>query len=90
MKISSNRFHCRYAKVLVPRELLAELLPGPVTLVFDRSELLPECVNPTARTVGVRIPDYDFIVRLAEKLGQPIALTSANVSSTQSTLDPSV
>lgn len=36
----------RYCKVKVKAELLADLLPGPVTLVFERSEVLNKDLNP--------------------------------------------
>ena len=36
----------RYCKVEVKEELLDELLPGPVTLVFERSEALNTDLNP--------------------------------------------
>ena len=36
----------RYCDVKVKEELLADLLPGPVTLVFERSEVLNKDLNP--------------------------------------------
>lgn len=36
----------RYCKVPVENALLADLLPGPVTLVFERSEVLNADLNP--------------------------------------------
>lgn len=36
--------------------------------------------------VGVRIPDHAFMQVLAQKCEEPLALTSANVSSQASTL----
>lgn len=37
---------CRYCQVRVPRELLEDLFPGPVTLVMERSEELNKDLNP--------------------------------------------
>lgn len=37
---------CRYCKVPVQKALLDDLLPGPVTLVFKRSEVLNADLNP--------------------------------------------
>lgn len=39
-------FACRYCQVRVPRELLEDLFPGPVTLVMERSEELNKDLNP--------------------------------------------
>lgn len=39
-------FASRYCQVRVPKELLEDLLPGPVTLVMERSEELNKDLNP--------------------------------------------
>ncbi|XP_058503904.1 yrdC domain-containing protein, mitochondrial [Solea solea] len=77
----------KYCKVKVKEELLGDLLPGPVTLVFERSEVLNTDLNPFTSLVGVRIPDHAFIRRLCQMCGEPLALTSANISSHTSTVD---
>ncbi|XP_063055157.1 yrdC domain-containing protein, mitochondrial [Engraulis encrasicolus] len=77
----------KYCKVLVKRELLECLLPGPVTLVLERSEDLNPDLNPFTPLVGVRIPDHHFMRRLCQMCGEPLALTSANISSKTSTVD---
>ncbi|XP_034029949.1 yrdC domain-containing protein, mitochondrial isoform X2 [Thalassophryne amazonica] len=76
----------KYCKVKVKKELLSDLLPGPVTLVFERLEILNTDLNPFTSLVGVRIPDHDFLRRLCQMCGEPLALTSANVSSHSSTV----
>ncbi|XP_024917100.1 threonylcarbamoyl-AMP synthase isoform X2 [Cynoglossus semilaevis] len=77
----------RYCKVNVTEALLSDLLPGPVTLVFERSEVLNKDLNPFTSLVGVRIPDHAFIRRLCQMSEQPLALTSANISSHTSTVE---
>ncbi|XP_074538806.1 threonylcarbamoyl-AMP synthase [Halichoeres trimaculatus] len=76
----------KYCKVTVKAPLLADLLPGPVTLVFDRSEALNTDLNPFTSLVGVRIPNHSFMRRLCQMCGEPLALTSANISSHTSTV----
>ncbi|XP_012734221.2 yrdC domain-containing protein, mitochondrial [Fundulus heteroclitus] len=76
-----------YCKVKVKEELLHDLLPGPVTLVFERSEELNPSLNPFTSLVGVRIPDHAFLRRLCQMCGEPLALTSANISSQTSTVE---
>ncbi|NXL82843.1 YRDC protein, partial [Leptocoma aspasia] len=76
----------RYCRVNVPDELLRDLLPGPVTLVLERSEELNKDLNPFTSLVGVRIPDHPFMRDLARACSGPLALTSANISSQGSTL----
>ena len=67
--------------ITVPTDLLHDLLPGPVTLVFERTAGLNPDLNPKHNKVGVRIPKFSFIQDLAVKCSGPLALTSANYSS---------
>ncbi|XP_052810589.1 threonylcarbamoyl-AMP synthase-like [Mya arenaria] len=77
----------KWSKVILPQGLLDDLLPGPVTIVLQRSSQLNPDLNPGTPLVGIRIPNHPFIIELARKCGGPIALTSANISSTKSTLN---
>lgn len=79
-------FFIRWSKVTVPTGLLNDLLPGPVTVVFERETILNSALNPATNLVGVRVPDHAFIQELALAANAPLALTSANFSSAQSTL----
>ncbi|XP_032971376.1 threonylcarbamoyl-AMP synthase isoform X1 [Rhinolophus ferrumequinum] len=80
-------FFPRYCHVRVPEGLLKDLLPGPVTLVMERSEELNKDLNPFTPLVGIRIPDHTFMQDLAQMFGGPLALTSANLSSQASSLN---
>lgn len=76
----------RWGKVTVTDDILNDLLPGPVTLIFKRAnELNPE-LNPATDSIGIRIPLCPFVQQLAERCHQPLALTSANISAAQSPL----
>lgn len=63
----------------LPKRLLSCLLPGPVTVLLNRTSLLNAECNPGIATVGVRIPDHNFVRHVARQCG-PLALTSANRS----------
>ncbi|XP_033739750.1 yrdC domain-containing protein, mitochondrial-like [Pecten maximus] len=76
----------KWGHVTVSRELLTELLPGPVTVVFRRKDELSPSLNPDVHLIGIRIPDQQFIRSLARACQEPIALTSANISSAPSTV----
>lgn len=45
----------KYTKLTVPQELIRELLPGPVTVVLERSTTLNPELNPATNLVGVRV-----------------------------------
>uniref|UniRef100_F7AUU8 Threonylcarbamoyl-AMP synthase n=1 Tax=Ciona intestinalis TaxID=7719 RepID=F7AUU8_CIOIN len=66
--------------------LLEDLLPGPVTIVTERSPSLNNTLNPKTSLVGIRVPDHKFIKDLTNRLREPLALTSANVSGEESSL----
>ena len=54
--------------------------PGPLTLVVQRTKLVPDVVTGGRDTVAVRVPDHPVPRALAHSLGRPITGTSANVS----------
>ncbi|GAB4859216.1 hypothetical protein Ancab_010676 [Ancistrocladus abbreviatus] len=66
----------------LPDGLLNALLPGPVTVVLRRGEssILEKSLNPGLESVGVRVPDSDFIRAIPRGCGSALALTSANLS----------
>lgn len=76
----------RWGKIQFPKSLLHDLLPGPVTIVLKRQPLLNPNLNPDIETIGIRIPKCKFLQDLAEACGEPLAMTSANISSMSSTL----
>ena len=75
-----------WAEVTVQRSLIEQLLPGQVTLVFQRSTKLNRNFNPDTRLIGVRIPDYPFLREVCRLCESPLALTSANYSNMTSSL----
>ena len=67
----------------VPEDLVALIrafMPGPLTLVYWRSALVPDVVTAGADTVGVRIPDHPVALALLRAFGRPIVAPSANLS----------
>ncbi|CAF3365560.1 unnamed protein product [Rotaria socialis] len=77
-----------WSKPTLTKEQLGngQLLPGPVTLMFERNSSLPDYFNPNVTNVAIRIPNCQFMIELAQRLKQPIALTSANISNEPSTI----
>ncbi|CAF3126976.1 unnamed protein product [Rotaria sp. Silwood2] len=77
-----------WSKPTLTKEQLStgELLPGPVTLMFERQSSLPSYFNPNVNNVAIRIPNCQFMIELAQRLQEPIALTSANISNDPSSI----
>ncbi|XP_041972060.1 yrdC domain-containing protein, mitochondrial [Aricia agestis] len=68
-------------------DLLHSLLPGPVTLVLEKTKYLDNpYLNPQTRKIGIRIPKHEFMNQLTQMLDKPVALTSANFSNEPSSL----
>jgi len=71
---------------LTEREVafMREFLPGPVTVVVERGESVPDVLTAGRERVGVRVPDHAVALELYEQAGVPVTATSANVSGTGS------
>jgi len=77
-----------YTSLTAREESFAEaFLPGPVTLVVSRREVVPDALTAGRDRVGVRIPDHAGALALLRRTG-PLTATSANVSGTGSVRHP--
>ena len=54
--------------------------PGPLTVIVEAND---------GDTIGLRIPNHPFILKLLRELGESLAATSANLSGTPATITPS-
>jgi L-threonylcarbamoyladenylate synthase len=61
-------------------KLMNKFWPGPLTILFDAKDNLPELVTAGTGKVAVRIPGKSFALELARKVQFPITATSANIS----------
>lgn len=52
--------------------------PGPLTLVFQKSDLVPDLTTGGMNTVAIRIPQHPQALELIQKCGFPLAAPSAN------------
>jgi len=62
-------------------------LPGPVTVVVERGDRVPDALTAGRDRVGIRVPDHDLARALMAETG-PLTATSANVSGTGSVTSP--
>ena len=61
------------------RRFLDEFLPGPVTVLCEKRERVPNALTGGRDHVGVRIPDHEVALALLEEFA-PVTATSANRS----------
>ena len=64
----------------VEQSLIDNFWPGPLTIIFDRKECVPNVVTAGLSTVGIRMPKNEIARKLIEFSGLPIAAPSANIS----------
>ena len=64
--------------------LMRRFWPGPLTLVFNRSNCLSKEVTVGLSTVAVRMPCHNVALALIKQSGVPLAAPSANLSGSPS------
>ncbi len=76
-----NALHRLVKSVPKQAEILMEKFwPGPLTLIFQKSDLVPDVVTGGMNTVAIRMPSHPTAKRLLELCGVPVAAPSANRS----------
>lgn len=58
--------------------LIENFMPGALTLVLPKKEIVPDIVTAGLPTVAVRMPDNRIALELIKRSGTPIAAPSAN------------
>jgi L-threonylcarbamoyladenylate synthase len=75
---------------------LADLFwPGPLTIVVEKSLLVPSIVTAGLNTVAIRVPDHPVALSLIQQAGVPLSAPSANKfmslsPTTASMIDPDI
>lgn len=64
----------------IEEKLITNFWPGPLTIIFNRRECIPNNVTAGLDTVGIRMPSNSVARKLIEFAGLPIAAPSANIS----------
>jgi L-threonylcarbamoyladenylate synthase len=64
-------------------DLLHQLLPGPITVLLRKKDIVPDMLTAGAHLVGIRFPSHKVARALIDSVGAPITSTSANVTSAQ-------
>lgn len=67
----------------IPEEayrLASVFWPGPLTMILEKRQLVPDIVTAGGKTVGVRCPDNALTLSLIRAAGVPLAAPSANIS----------
>lgn len=68
----------------IAKQLAEKFWPGPLTIIFRKSDSVPLSVTAGLDTVAIRFPSHKVALRLIESAGVPLAAPSANSSGRQS------
>lgn len=61
-------------------KLATAFMPGPITVVLKKRDIVPDTVTGGLDTVAVRIPANEYARQLIDAAGVPVAAPSANIS----------
>jgi len=64
----------------IAEKLIEEFFPGPLTLVMEKREVVPDVTTAGLKMVAVRMPDHRIALKLIELAGVPVSAPSANKS----------
>ncbi len=67
--------------------LIRKYWPGPLTLIFEKTEAVPDRTSGGLSTVAVRMPDHPVALALIREAGGYVAAPSANASGRPSPTD---
>ena len=62
------------------RKIMNKYMPGAITIIFKKKDVVDDYVTSGLDTIGIRVPDDKFILNLIDMLGKPLLVTSANMS----------
>ncbi len=60
------------------REIMDDHMPGPITVLLQRSEVIPDLITAGLDRVAIRIPAHPMMRELLGRLDFPLAAPSAN------------
>lgn len=78
--VSSAEGVDRYAQNIPHKAklLISEFWPGPLTLLLDKKEIVPDLVTSGLDRVGLRCPNHSLTHELLKSISFPLAAPSAN------------
>ena len=62
----------------IAKKLADNYWPGPLTILFDKSELVSDLITAGSKKVAIRIPSHPLFLEILKSVDFPIAAPSAN------------
>ena len=72
----------KYTQDITPLEekLIHKYMPGKLTMLFKKNNLLSDELTASSPYIAIRIPDYPELLELIKKFNKPLVSTSANIT----------
>jgi len=61
-------------------KLMDAFWPGPLTIILEKKDIVPEITSGNLKSIGLRMPDHRIPLELVKRAGTPLAAPSANLS----------
>ncbi len=61
-------------------KIMNKYMPGAITVVYRKKECISDDATSGLKTIGIRIPNDEFVLSLLRSVGKPLLVTSANMS----------
>lgn len=71
----------------VTQKLIDKFWPGPLTVILNKKDIVPDVTSASLKSVGIRMPSNKIAQKLIELSGTTIAAPSANISGRPSPTD---
>ena len=68
-------------------KIMKKFFPGPLTIILEKNDIVPDIVTSRGSTVGIRMPEKEITRKLIEYAEVPIAAPSANISGNPSGIE---
>lgn len=80
--VSNQEMIYKFIKDIGPIEriLIDNFWPGPLTIIFNKTNLVPDILTSGLNTIGIRMPKNKVCLDLINEFGNPLATSSANIS----------
>lgn len=80
--VASEEEAALYVKRITPlqKQLMERFWPGPLTIIFDKKDIIPDETSGGLSTVAMRCPANEATRRMIRAAGVPLAGPSANIS----------
>lgn len=61
-------------------KVIKSFMPGAITIILPKKDELSDYITNGKKTIAIRMPNDDFILKLIDKCDRPLLVSSANLS----------